>query len=177
MSFKFVPFPLCYGNTGFLHSLCFLHFLSSLCPRCVLAHPPCLHWVVPSQPSHITLSIIFSEKRLLAATPFPPPVLLHPTPAFQRAVIALIAPHACFQCALHNGTFTFVHVITQFISLFARQTADYVRAGKYLFLLTIVCSLSSPGPGNSRLSLCGIVRYMGHLSTWVNGWISTAALL
>lgn len=62
MSFKFVPFPLCHNDSGFLHSLCFLHCLSSLCSCCVLAHPPCLRWVMSSQLPDLNLNIIFSEE-------------------------------------------------------------------------------------------------------------------
>lgn len=121
MSSRFVPFPLCPSDwfSSFpvrpllpVQSLC--PFLSLLC----LLFPPCVPWVMPSQLSNVNLSIILSENLSLTISHspiFPTPL---PTPTFQRAVIALIAPHASFPeylsqlqfyiCLCHYSIHTFI---------------------------------------------------------------------
>lgn len=180
MSFRFVPFPLCPSNSGFLCSLCFLPSLcrilgiqSCLRPRYILLFPPCLHWIVPSQLSDCTVSIIFQEALFL-------------TTSHTRLNTPPIPHHPHFSQRCHSS-----HSTLSLFSGFHSQLQFYICSCHY----SIHASVSSSdcrlwGAGNKSVSappwypaclvqglaivdsvyICGIVRHMGHMAKWMDGF-------
>lgn len=123
--------------------------------HCVLLFPPCLRWVMPSQLSDLNLSIIFREKLFLTtshsphpsySTFTPPPLVTelwglsyHLLPLFRVPFTTAIL---YFFMSLLNSCFCF---LIRLQTIWGQET--------HLFLLPIVSSLSSLGPGSGRLSI------------------------
>lgn len=168
MSFKFVPFPLCHNESGFLHCLCFLHCLLSLCPCCVLAHPLCLHWVMSSQLPDLNLNIIFSEE-LFWTTPHTPSSI---PPYFSESCHRSHSTSCLFSgyplqwqlyiCSCHYSNYASV----------SSSDGRPCESRKHLFLLTIVCPcLVQDLAIMDSVYICGIVIYMAPVACWLAGFL------